>query len=650
MIHKSQQSSSTAVLPDDWESKCKEILSRYWGFDSFRGIQTDIINSIARGRDTLGLMPTGGGKSITFQVPALLKEGVCVVITPLTALMKDQVISLRKRGIKATAVHSDMSHNEILTALDNCVFGAIKILYVSPERLSTPLFQTKFRHMKVSFITVDEAHCISQWGYDFRPSYLHIADVRKIHPEIPVLALTATATPFVIEDIQERLGFSEHCVFKMSFERKNLSYVVRDVMDKYDELFHILQCVEGSAVVYVRSRRKSKELADMLCSHGFSATYYNAGIDAPVKDDRQKAWLTDEVRIIVATNAFGMGIDKPDVRIVIHFDCPDSVEAYFQEAGRAGRDGKKAYAVLLWNDGDRRKLNKRIADNFPEKDYIKDVYEHLAYYYQIAVGDGYNMSFEFSLGKFCAIYNYYPLHVDSALKILTRAGYIDYSEEQDNSSRVLFTVNRDDLYRLKNNSEAEDKIIVVMLRKYGGIFCDYRFIDESFIAHETGLSRHEVYLALKQLASKNIISYIPGKCTPIIRFCQRREDVRNMIISQEVYEKRKKQYCKRLDAMFFYATAKGICRNRILLDYFGERSTHDCGMCDICLNRNNEIVNEKTLKNAQSEILALLADGKKHYLTELKGIKLPTELIDAALKDLLNDEILFMDEGLIFKA
>ena len=356
----------------------EDILHTYWGYPSFRGIQRQIIDSIGAGRDTLGLMPTGGGKSLTFQVPAMAMDGVCVVITPLIALMKDQVMHLRERGISAAAIHDGMSRQEIVVVLENCIFGGCKLLYVSPERLASDLFQAKLKHMRVSFITVDEAHCISQWGYDFRPHYLRIADIRKLKPGVPVLALTATATPQVVDDIQQRLGFAEPNVYRMSFERKNLAYIVREAPDKNEEMVHILRAVAGSAIVYVRSRKRTKEIAAMLCGQGIGATHFHAGLDIAIKDQHQQAWQQGEQRVIVATNAFGMGIDKPDVRVVIHYDCPDSIEAYFQEAGRAGRDGLKAYAVLLYDQSDRRKLDKRIIDNFPDKDYIRDVYEHLA--------------------------------------------------------------------------------------------------------------------------------------------------------------------------------------------------------------------------------------------------------------------------------
>ena len=493
----------------------KEILHQFWGYDDFRGIQREIIESIGSGHDTLGLMPTGGGKSITFQVPALCSEGTCIVITPLIALMKDQVQHLRQRGIRAAAIYSGLSREEIITTLENCILGSTKLLYVSPERLSSELFRTKLRHMRVSFITVDEAHCISQWGYDFRPSYLEIADIRKELPGIPVLALTATATPTVVQDIQEKLsghpGKTGFNVFKMSFERKNLAYVVRHAADKREQLIHILNSVGGCAIVYARSRRRTKEVAELINNAGISATFYHAGLDHSVKDERQRSWQQDKVRVMVATNAFGMGIDKPDVRLVIHIDSPDSIEAYFQEAGRAGRDGQKAYAVLLCNEADHRKLDKRINDTFPEKEYIKQVYEHLAYFYQVGVGSGYHATFEFNIDEFCHKFHHFPIQVDSALKILNRAGYIEYTEEQDNQARVMFTVSRNDLYRLEGNSPNEDKVITALLRNYGGLFVDYNFIDEGVLASQCGLQPQQVYLSLKSLSQKYILHFIPQK-------------------------------------------------------------------------------------------------------------------------------------------
>ena len=641
----------------------REILKLYWGYDDFRGIQQEIIESIGSGHDTLGLMPTGGGKSITFQVPALAQEGTCIVITPLIALMKDQVDNLRRRGIRAAAIYSGLTREEIVTTLENCIFGDIRILYVSPERLSSDLFQTKLRHMHVSFITVDEAHCISQWGYDFRPSYLEIAKIRKLAPHAPVLALTATATPAVVQDIQEKLASSASLsnetspassasfkIFRMSFERTNLAYVVRKAHDKREQLLHILNSMKGTAIVYARSRKRTKEFADLLNEAGITATFYHAGLDSVVKDERQRDWQQDKVRVMVATNAFGMGIDKPDVRLVIHMDCPDSIEAYFQEAGRAGRDGRKAYAVLLYNDADHRKLEKRIADTFPEKAYIKQVYEHLAYYYQIGVGSGYNHTFEFNIDEFCHTYHHFPIQVDSALKILNRAGYIEYTEEQDNQARVMFTVSRNDLYRLENNTPNEDKVITALLRNYGGLFTDYNYIDESFIASQTALQPQQLYLILKSLSQRHILHFIPQKKTPYIRYMQRREDMEHVQLRPEVYEERKAQFSKRIHKMIGYATNDDVCRSRQLLDYFGEKSRKDCGQCDVCLSHRAEgLVSEPRLNEAMDSILTLLADGKPHPITELRGIQLPTDELDAALSYLMKEEHICQSDGFLKK-
>ena len=644
----------------------REILKQYWGYDDFRGIQQEIIESIGSGHDTLGLMPTGGGKSITFQVPALAQEGTCIVITPLIALMKDQVDNLRRRGIRAAAIYSGLTREEIVTTLENCIFGDIRILYVSPERLSSDLFQTKLRHMHVSFITVDEAHCISQWGYDFRPSYLEIAKIRKLAPHAPVLALTATATPAVVQDIQEKLASSASLsnetspassaspasfkIFRMSFERTNLAYVVRKAPDKREQLLHILNSMKGTAIVYARSRKRTKEFADLLNEAGITATFYHAGLDSVVKDERQRDWQRDKVRVMVATNAFGMGIDKPDVRLVIHMDCPDSIEAYFQEAGRAGRDGRKAYAVLLYNDADHRKLEKRIADTFPEKAYIKQVYEHLAYYYQIGVGSGYNHTFEFNIDEFCHTYHHFPIQVDSALKILNRAGYIEYTEEQDNQARVMFTVSRNDLYRLENNTPNEDKVITALLRNYGGLFTDYNYIDESFIASQTALQPQQLYLILKSLSQRHILHFIPQKKTPYIRYMQRREDMEHVQLRPEVYEERKAQFSERIHKMIDYATNDDVCRSRQLLDYFGEKSRKNCGQCDVCLSHRTEgLVSEPRLNEAMDSILTLLADGKPHPITELRGIQLPTDELDAALSYLMKEEHICQSDGFLKK-
>ena len=627
----------------------QEILKQYWGYNDFRGIQRDIIESIGSGHDTLGLMPTGGGKSITFQVPALAQKGTCIVITPLIALMKDQVENLKRRGIRAAAIYSGLTREEIVITLENCIFGDIRILYVSPERLSSDLFQTKLRHMHVSFITVDEAHCISQWGYDFRPSYLEIAKIRKLLPETPVLALTATATPAVVKDMQEKITGSFQ-IFRMSFERKNLAYVVRKASDKREQLLHILNSMKGTAIVYARSRKRTKEFADLLNEAGITATFYHAGLDSAVKDERQDDWQQNKVRVMVATNAFGMGIDKPDVRLVIHMDCPDSIEAYFQEAGRAGRDGKKAYAVLLYNDADHRKLEKRIADTFPEKDYIKQVYEHLAYYYQIGVGSGYNYTFEFNIDEFCHTYHHFPIQVDSALKILSRAGYIEYTEEQDSQARVMFTVSRNDLYRLENNTPNEEKVITALLRNYGGLFTDYNYIDEGFIASQTALQPQQIYLILKSLSQRHILHFIPQKKTPYIRYTQRREDMEHIQLRPEIYEERKMQFSERIHKMINYATNDDVCRSRQLLFYFGEESYQDCGQCDVCLSHRAEgMVSESRKNEAIERILALLGDRKPHPITDLRDLQLPTDELDAALTYLMKEEYICQTDGYLRK-
>ena len=615
------------------------ILRHYWGYPDFRGIQREIIESIGAGKDTLGLMPTGGGKSITFQVPAMAQDGVCVVITPLIALMKDQVAHLRKIGILAAAIYGSMRHDEILATLENCVYGGVKILYVSPERLGSELFQTKLKHMRVSFITVDEAHCISQWGYDFRPSYLKIADIRKIKPGVPILALTATATPIVIDDIQERLQFREKNVFRMSYARKNLAYIVRTATDKEQQMLHILQSVPGSAIVYVHSRRRTKEIADYLLKEDIPALSYHAGLDSVVRDERQREWHDNRVRVMVATNAFGMGIDKPDVRLVIHMDCPDSLEAYFQEAGRAGRDGQKSYAVMLYNDSDERKLKKRISENYPEKEAIRKVYEHLAYFYQIAEGSGSGASYEFNIDKFCHSFRHFPIQVDSSLKILMRSGYIDYSEEKENKARVHFIIDRNDFYRLESLTPNENKVITALLRNYGGLFSDYGYIDESFVAQQAGLqTQQQVYMILKNLSDKHILHFIPQRKTPVITYTQRREDPERVIIPPEVYEQRKEQFAQRIASVINYAKNQKVCRSRMLLDYFGESNSDDCGQCDVCLHHRKDYLAEEQIEKARKSILSLLADGRQHWIHELNKLPLSSDLIDTALQNLVDEE------------
>ena len=629
-------------------NKYQEILKQYWGYDSFRDLQEEIITSIGEGKDTLGLMPTGGGKSITFQVPALAQEGICIVITPLIALMKDQVQNLRKREIKALAIYSGMTRQEILTALENCIFGNYKFLYISPERLDTEIFRTKLRSMKVSMITVDESHCISQWGYDFRPAYLKIAEIRELLPEVPVLALTATATLEVVTDIQARLKFRDGNVFRMSFERKNLAYIVRKTDNKTKELLYILQRISGSAIIYVRNRRRTKEITELLMNEGITTDFYHAGLDNAVKDLRQKRWQSGEVRVMVATNAFGMGIDKPDVRIVLHLDLPDSPEAYFQEAGRAGRDGEKAYAVILYSKSDKTTLHKRVVDTFPDKEYILNVYEHLQYYYQMAMGDGFQCIREFNLEEFCRKFKYFPVPVDSALKILTQAGYLEYTDEQDNSSRILFTIRRDELYKLREMGKEAEALIQSILRSYTGVFTDYAYISEESLAVRTGLTRQQIYNILVTLTKRRIVDYIPRKKTPYIIYTRERLELRFLHIPASVYEERKARYEARIKAMEEYVTTENICRSRMLLRYFGEKNEHNCGQCDVCLSkRATNDLSEESYEEVKRQILDLLSHSPLTPAETADQIKAEKEDIGQVIRYLLDEGELKMQDGML---
>ena len=625
------------------------ILKQYWGYDRFRGIQEDIIDSISKNKDTLGLMPTGGGKSITFQVPALAKEGMCLVITPLIALMKDQVQNLKKRGIKALAIYSGMSRQDIIITLENCIFGNYKFLYISPERLDTEIFRTKLRKMHISMITVDESHCISQWGYDFRPAYLKIAETRELLPDVPVLALTATATPEVVKDIQARLHFRHKNVFRMSFERNNLAYIVRKTENKTAELLHILRSMPGSAIVYVRNRRRTKEITELLNNEHITADFYHAGLDDATKDIRQHRWQSGESRVMVATNAFGMGIDKPDVRIVIHMDLPDSIEAYFQEAGRAGRDGQKAYAVILYAKSDKTTLHKRIPDTFPEKEYIRDVYEHLQYYYQMAMGDGLDCVREFNIEDFCRKFKYFPVPVDSALRILTQAGYLEYTAEQDSTSRILFTIRRDELYRLREMGEDMDRLIQAVLRSYTGVFTDYTYINEDSLAIRTGLTRRQIYEMLVHLAKLRIVSYIPHKKTPYIIYTRERVEAQRIHISPEVYEHRKARYETRINAMLDYVTNDTVCRSRMLLDYFGERNEHNCGQCDTCISlRSKSKVSEQPDREALcTKVCGILSRESLTPAGLLKQLPMDKELLTEILHRLSDEGKIIAVDGIL---
>ena len=619
------------------EDYYKEILRKYWGYQDFRSIQLNIIQSIAEGRDTLGLMPTGGGKSITFQVPALAMDGVCIVITPLIALMKDQVANLKKRHIRAAALYSGMTREQIITTLENCIFGAVKILYVSPERLASNLFLTKLRHINVSFITVDEAHCITQWGYDFRPSYLKIADIRQLLPGKPILALTATATPAVVDDIQDKLLFRAKNVFSMSFERNNLAYIVRNTENRAAEMLHILNKIDGCAIIYVRNRKETKELAEFLGNNNIKATFYHAGLADSIRDERQREWQSDKIRVMVATNAFGMGIDKPDVRIVIHIEAPDCIESYFQEAGRAGRDGEKAYAILLTNRSDIARLRKRAVADFPDKDYIRKVYEHVAYFFQIAVGSGYGMAFKFNIMKFCRNFKHYPVMVEAALRILEQAGYIEYNCNDDAKSRVMFDLRRDELYRLHNNSQLEDKLIETLLRNYNGLFVDYGMVDEDYLAHLIGCEETEVHECLKLLARKHIISYIPPRDEPLIRYVQSRELTERISIPYYIYEQRLEKSKERTEAMIAYMTCETECRSVMLLEYFGEKNAKRCNMCDVCTSANED---EDDMEYAVRRIMEYLADGSPKTYKELRDFdhKIETSVLANAIDYLLSEE------------
>lgn len=625
----------------------RNILQQYWGYDDFRGIQREIIESIGAGHDTLGLMPTGGGKSITFQVPALSMEGVCIVVTPLISLMKDQVDHLRKLNITAYAIYSALTHNEQVKILDNCIYGDIKFLYVAPERLSSPFFQTKLRHIKVSFITVDEAHCISQWGYDFRPSYLRIADIRKLLPGKPILALTATATPEVVEDIQRQLQFTNGNVFRMSFVRDNLFYIVRQVEDVQGEIIHILNSVPGCAIVYTMSRKKTKEISQVLNAAGISASFYHAGLDNAVKSKRQNDWQQGDIRVIVATNAFGMGIDKPDVRIVIHADVPTSIESYFQEAGRGGRDGKRSYAVLLTTPRTPTILHQRLSQSYPEQDYIRDVYEHLAYFFEVGVGMGRDHTFIFSLEKFCVIYRYMPIQVDAALKILDNAGYIHYNTDQDNYSRVIFKLSRDELYKLRELTVEEDELIQVLMRLYTGLFTDYAYIDENRIAQYMQSTPERVYMLLKDLRRRHIINFVPPRTDPTITYLIDRVDGFDVKLSEAVYATRLKVMDTQVESMITYIENVDICRQRQLVRYFGEDTAKDCGSCEVCINRRKAADKDKTRQtsaSARQTILNILADGKKHRITEFRRIEgFHTEDIGKAISRLIEDELITSD-------
>lgn len=586
--------------------KFEDILKQYWGYTSFRSIQLDIIESVYNGNDTLALMPTGGGKSITFQVPALAMEGLCLVISPLIALMKDQVENLKKRGINAVAIYSGMTSHEIDVTLDNCVYGDIKFLYVSPERLSTAIFRGRIRKMKICMVAIDEAHCISQWGYDFRPSYLKIAELRDILTDTPFLAVTATATPEVVNDIQEKLHFRNGKVFRMSFARENLVYLVRNVEDKEKYLFKIIESIPGSGIIYVRNRNKTKEIALMLQRAGHTADFYHAGLTMEMRNAKQSDWQTGKTRIIVATNAFGMGIDKPDVRFVVHIDLPDSPEAYFQEAGRAGRDQKLSYAVLLFNESDKLRIEQRLEANFPPPDDIKRIYQALGSYLNIAYGAGKGEVYDFNLIDFCSTFKLNTVVAYNSLKILEQEGYIELTDELDNPSRIMFLVNKQELYRYQIAHAEMDKFIKILLRMLPGVFSQYVRIDEQFISKTTGLPIDRVYENLKVLSRQKVLNYIPKKRTPLIVFIEERLDDKNLRIEPERYQMLRKRYLNRINAMLEYAQSQAKCRSQFLSEYFGQTDSYRCGKCDVCTTRNELDMSKFEFDNILEKVKTLL--------------------------------------------
>lgn len=626
-----------------------ETLEKYWGYTSFRSLQEDIIRSICSGKDTLGLMPTGGGKSITFQVPAMLMQGICLVVTPLISLMKDQVDNLKARNIKATTVYSGMTREEIATQLENCIFGDYKFLYISPERLGTELFRSKLKAMDICLLVVDESHCISQWGYDFRPSYLQIATIREILPDIPVLALTATATPEVVNDIQEKLHFRKKNVFQKSFVRKNLSYIVRHTENKQQMLLTMLSKVPGSAIIYVRNRKQTQEIATMLQQAGVPAHFFHAGLKREAKTERQNEWKQDKCRVMVATNAFGMGIDKPDVRLVVHIDMPNSLEEYFQEAGRAGRDEQLSYAVVLCAPSETSKLKKRIADEFPGKEFVLQVYDTLGSYLQIASGFGHFTTHNFSISDFCSQHKFSLNQTYHALKLLELSGYIEYIEDPDNASRLIFLVNREELYHSFNQDPLTDEIIQIILRSYTGVFADYVFIDETLIASRAHTTQQEVYNRLIKLSKHRIINYIPRKNVPQITFTRPREEPKYVVIPRFAYEERKERNQIRVNKVLEYINEKHHCRTRILLHYFGEKHTQDCKTCDICQAKTQSGLKQWEFNTIREALINELTEKEKSILYLADKLPLnPNKNIQVIRFLLDNDERFRLKDELVF--
>lgn len=627
------------MLPDIY----RETLARYWGFTSFRPMQEEIIESVVSGIDVVGLLPTGGGKSVTYQVPPVAGEGLCLVITPLIALMKDQVTRLKTMNIKAMAIHSGMTREEVEISLDNCLYGDYRLLYVSPERLQTPLFRARLPRFNFSLVAVDEAHCISQWGYDFRPSYLHIAEIREMmNEDVPFLALTATATPRVVDDIISRLKMKNPKVLRTSFRRPNITYVVREVEDKSTYVLRSLRKEQGSGIIYVNSRKRAKEVAEMLVANNIKADFYHAGLPQDMRDRKQTAWSAGESRVIVATNAFGMGIDKPDVRFVIHWDCPDSVEAYYQESGRAGRDGKPSFAVLLWSQDEKRKLADSVRIKFPPVERIKDVYEALCNFYQLPVGSGMNSVHDFDLWKFVSAFRFSVTETYNSLNFLQKEGYLEFTDEINNPSRVHFVVTRDDLYKFQVANEEYDRFIKLLLRTYSGMFSEFVPVNEENLAARSGLTREAIYQYFLRLSSQGIIHFIPGKKSPLVIFTEERLDRSHLRISPELYLKVKENYVDRVARITEYAENKTRCRPAFLTAYFGEE-TGRCGLCDTCQERNELELSKYEFDIIIGKIKEILAENPLRPEELEERTDLPREKSVKVIRWLLDHEKLVYD-------
>ncbi len=620
-----------------------EVLKKYWGYDSFRPLQKEVIDAILSGKDTLVLMPTGGGKSITFQVPALLNSGLCIVITPLIALMKDQVENLKRKNIRAVAVYTGLNKKEISNSLDKCIYGDVKFLYISPERLASHAFKIKMQQMNISIFAVDEAHCISEWGYDFRPSYLKISEVREFFPKVPILALTATATPDVVKDIQDKLRFKKENVLQKSFERKNLTYVVRYTENKEGQLLSILKKNAGSSIVYVRNRKKAKELADYLCGNNIKSGFYHAGLTFMQRNACQELWMKNGFRVMVATNAFGMGIDKPDVRVVVHYDIPDTIESYFQEAGRSGRDGIKSYAILIWDSSDEGKLKKRISSNFPEKNSVKKVYTALGNYLQVQEGDGLNMSFRFNLAEFSRFFKLNILQAYSSLKILQGSGYIELTDEVDKPTSLMFLPVRDELYGYRSVDENAEKLIKLLLRTYTGLFSSLTRVDEDFLAGKLGISVEKIWDYFNMMSKQKILQIIPQLKTPYIIYTQPKLPESYIKLSASAYADRRKRFIKRIDAIWNYVSNTRTCRSQLLLRYFGEKNSKECGRCDVCVQRrknDSKLIQINYIKNKVIDEVKLCPISPESIISNISENK---DFVYEVISRLLEDEEIYLN-------